>query len=97
MVDSLHVLILDDQFVQREGIARAVEDAEAMKVVASTGSPEQAMDVLAKVPVHLALIDLVLHKERGTSVGRAMRCFKPDLPVIIYTHEKSMVLAADIF
>jgi DNA-binding NarL/FixJ family response regulator len=97
MVDSLHVLILDDQFVQREGIARAVEDAEAMKVVASTGSPEQAMDVLAKVQVHLALIDLVLHKERGTSVGRAMRCFKPDLPVIIYTHEKSMVLAADIF
>jgi len=97
MDDSLHVLILDDQYVQREGIARVVEDAEAMKVVASTDSPIHAIETLAREKVDLVLVDLVLKRERGTAIGREMRSIKPDVPVIIYTHEKSMILAADIF
>ncbi|MCJ7532907.1 MAG: response regulator [Anaerolineales bacterium] len=91
------VIILDDQLVQREGIARVVEDTGTMRIVLTTDSPEKALQFLAENTVDLALVDLVLSYQRGTVVGRAIRRLRPDLPVIIYTHERSMVLAADIF
>jgi len=93
----LRVLILDDQLVQREGIARVVQDTGTMQVVLTTDAPEQALQYIENNPVDLALVDLVLKHQRGTDVGRAMRRLIPALPVIIYTHERSMILAADIF
>ncbi len=94
---AIQVVILDDQLVQREGIARVVNDSGSMRVVSASGLPEEALDVIRREHIDLALIDLVLNRQRGTAVGRAMRRIQPDLNVIIYTHEKSMVLAADIF
>lgn len=94
---QLRVVILDDQLVQREGIARVVQDTGTMQVVLTTHIPEQALQFIENNPVDLALVDLVLNHQRGTDVGRAMRRLNPTLPVIIYTHERSMILAADIF
>jgi DNA-binding NarL/FixJ family response regulator len=93
----LRVLILDDQLVQREGFARIVENTGVMRVVAATGSPSEALEYLGSNPVDLALVDLVLDQQRGTVIGRSMRRIQPNLAVIMYTGEKSMVLAADIF
>jgi DNA-binding NarL/FixJ family response regulator len=94
---ATRVIILDDQLVQREGIARVVDDSGCMHVVAAGSSPEEALEVVRREHLDLALVDLVLNRQRGTAIGRAMRRIQPDLKVIIYTHEKSMVLAADIF
>jgi len=94
---KLRVLVLDDQIVQRQGFARIVEDTGVMSVVDATGSPAEALEYLGTNPVDLALVDLVLDQQRGTVVGRSMRKIQPELAVIIYTGEKSMVLAADIF
>jgi two-component system, NarL family, nitrate/nitrite response regulator NarL len=93
----VRVLILDDQLVQREGIARVVDNSSYMKLVAATSYPDEALRVLQQERIDLALVDLLLEKQRGTLVGRAMRRLSQELKVIIYTHEKSMVLAADIF
>lgn len=94
---SIAVLILDDQLVQREGIARVVNDSGSMHVVSASGSADEALSVIQHEHIDLALIDLVLRRQRGTAIGRTMRRLQPDLNVIIYTHEKSMVLAEDIF
>ena len=83
--------------MQREGIARVIHDSGSMHVVFATGSSEEALNLIRYQHIDLALIDLVLSKQRGTTVGRIMRRLQPDLIVIIYTHENSMVLAADIF
>ena len=91
------MLILDDQLVQRQGITHVVEEAPGMQVGATTGSSSEALDLISKQPFDLALVDLVLKNQRGTVIGRAMRRMRPELKVILYTHEKSMVLAADIF
>jgi len=96
-VDLIPVLVLDDQLVQREGVARVVEATGTMRVVGLAGTAEEAFDILRGEPIELALVDLVLRKQRGIAVGRAMRHLQPGLKVIIYTHEKSMVLAAEIF
>jgi DNA-binding NarL/FixJ family response regulator len=49
------VIILDDQLVQREGIARVVEDTGTMRIVLTTDSPEKALQFLAENTVDLAL------------------------------------------
>jgi len=96
-LNLIQVLILDDQLVQREGIAKIVEATGKMHVVGVATNGEEASQILHTETTDLALIDLVLHGERGTSVGKELRRMYPDLKVIIYTREKSMVLAADIF
>jgi DNA-binding NarL/FixJ family response regulator len=95
--DQVQVLILDDQLVQREGIARVVEATDTMCVAGVAGSAESALEILRQRRIDLALVDLVLRGKRGIAVGRAMRWLQPALKVIIYTREKSMVLAAEIF
>ena len=93
---KISVLILDDQLVQREGISRVLESSESMRIAGIASTPDEALEILKSEVVELALIDLVLKNEQGTDIGRAMRKIRPDLKVIIYTREKSMVLAAEI-
>ncbi len=97
MSNLIRVLILDDQLVQREGIAKIVEATGSMRVVGMATTGDEASFILQEENADLALIDLVLHGERGTAVGKELRRNNPDLKVIIYTREKSMVLAAEIF
>lgn len=88
---------MDDQLVQREGIAKIVEATSNMRVIGVAASSGEASTLLQSQKADLALIDLVLHGERGTTVGKELRRTHPDIKVIIYTREKSMVLAAEIF
>jgi DNA-binding NarL/FixJ family response regulator len=97
MINLIRVLILDDQLVQREGIAKIVEATGSMRVVGMATTSDEASFILQKENADLALIDLVLHGERGTAVGKELRRNNLELKVIIYTREKSMVLAAEIF
>jgi len=93
----IRVLILDDGLVQREGIAKVVEDTKVMTVVGMAETPQEALAILEEQPVDLALVDLVLGSHRsGIEAGRAMRHIRPELKVIIYTKQKGMVLAAEI-
>jgi DNA-binding NarL/FixJ family response regulator len=95
--NSIAVLILDDQLVQRGGIARVVEATGTMHVAATARTADEAYQVFQTTHIDLALIDLVLREQLGTVIGRSLRQSQPNLNVIIYTREKSMVLAAEIF
>lgn len=97
MAELIPVLIVDDQLIQREGITRVVEATGMMRVVGAVSSGEEAAHIIRREPVQLALIDLVLQHEHGTRVGRDLLSICRPMKVIIYTREKSMVLAAEIF
>ncbi len=97
MSNLIPVLIVDDQLIQREGITRVVEATGRMRVVGAVSSGAEAMHIAEAEPLELALVDLVLQHEHGTQVGRDLSRLCPTLKVIIYTREKSMVLAAEIF
>ncbi len=97
MPELIPVLIVDDQLIQREGITKVVEATGKMRVVGAVSSGAEAVQIIQSEPVQLALIDLVLQHEHGTRVGRQLSSLYPPIKVIIYTREKSMVLAAEIF
>ncbi len=97
MSKRIPVLVVDDQLVQREGIAKVVDASEKMQVVGAVSCAEDAIEVVKKDPIELALVDLVLGSSHGTQVGRKLRNIRSELKVIIYTREKSMVLASEIF
>ncbi len=97
MAELISVLIVDDQLIQREGITKVVKATGRMHVVGAVSSGAEAAHIIQTEPVRLALIDLVLQHEHGTRVGRHLSNLCPPLRVIIYTREKSMVLAAEIF
>jgi len=97
MPTLIPVLIIDDQLVQREGLTKVVEATGRMRVVGAVSSGAEAVHVVEREAVQLALIDLVLQGEHGTHVGRQLLNLCPALKAIIYTREKSMVLAAEIF
>lgn len=93
----IRILILDNSLVQREGLARVVQGTHAMAVVGMASTPAEALAILKKQPVDLALVDLALgNKCSGVDVGREMRRLRPDLKVVIYTRHQGMVLAAEI-
>jgi two-component system, NarL family, nitrate/nitrite response regulator NarL len=96
-LNLIPVLILDDQLVQREGVAKIVEATGTMRVVGMASTAEEAYQIFQYEPAELALVDLVLQGQRGTAIGRTLRQQHPTLKVIIYTREKSMILAAEIF
>jgi DNA-binding NarL/FixJ family response regulator len=97
MINLIPVIVIDDQLVQREGIAKLVEVNDEMRVVGVAGNSEEATKIIQRERVELALVDLVLQDENGTEVGRTLRNICPWLKVVIYTREKSMVLASEIF
>lgn len=97
MDNLISVLVVDDLLVQREGIAKVVEATGKMRIAGTVSNLIEARKIVQSEPVDLALIDLVLKEQYGKEVGWELRHLQPELKVVIYTHEKSMVLASEIF
>jgi len=97
MVALIPVIVIDDQLVQREGIAKLVEATGKMRVVGLANQLEEAIRTIQRERVELALIDFVLTEGNGVEAGRKLRELCSWLKIVIYTREKSMVLASEIF
>jgi DNA-binding NarL/FixJ family response regulator len=97
MVDLIPVIVIDDQLVQREGIAKLVQATDEMRVVGLADNLEEAIRIIRRERVELALIDFVLEDGNGIEAGRKLRDLCSWLKIVIYTREKSMVLASEIF
>jgi DNA-binding response OmpR family regulator len=83
MSDNGHILIVDDE---RE-ICQLVRDyltEEGYRVSVSYDGSEMRQ-VIGESPVDLVLLDVVLPREDGLSLARALRTEKPDIGIIMLT------------
>jgi CheY-like chemotaxis protein len=79
------ILIVDDSKLARIVAGKAVAELqpEWQKLEASSG--EQALALLGKEPLDIALIDFNMSEQDGLELAREIRALRPDMPIAIIT------------
>ena len=75
------VLIIDDEDLVRDVVARMVEDLGYATITATDGPAGLA--IVDHLPVDAVLVDLTMPRATGTEIVRALRERRPDLPIIL--------------
>lgn len=66
--------------------------------VVTASNEEEALKILAQVPVCLAIADQMLRGARGAKLAKQMKAVKPYVPIIIYSERQRETLQnADAF
>lgn len=94
---KLQTLVLDEVMAIREGVVSILNQIPQVEVVTVCEQPEDALAEIARRRFNLALIDLQLGHENGILLGRQLLKLNPELKVIIYTKETSIVIAAEVY
>jgi DNA-binding NarL/FixJ family response regulator len=62
----IRLLLLDDHLLFREGLSRLLVTEPGFELVAQSGTPTEALEVLAHTPVDIILLDYDLEDDTGT-------------------------------
>jgi two-component system, NarL family, response regulator len=80
---QLRIMIVDDHAVVREGLEAVIARQADMTVVASLGSGQEALAVLAQAAPDVVLLDLRMPEVDGLAVLEALRVRQPQLRVLM--------------
>jgi len=75
------VLIIDDEDLVCDVVARMIEDLGYAAVTATDGPAGLA--IVDRVPVHAVLVDLTMPRMGGAAVVSALRARRPGLPIVL--------------
>lgn len=89
MAEPLRVALVDDHGLCRRGLGELLELRAGMKVVATTGNPEEAIDLIQSHRPDLAVIDLRMGPFDGLRLLRGLRDAGSEVPVVILTMSDS--------
>jgi DNA-binding NarL/FixJ family response regulator len=81
--NSLHILLVDDHHILREGLKTLLEKDSEVVVVAMAGTAQEGLTKAIGSNVQVAIIDLSLPDHDGIWLLQQIRLKRPDLPVII--------------
>jgi DNA-binding response OmpR family regulator len=82
MITNKHILIVEDEYLIGAMIADFLEDFGAIPV-GPVPSVAEALAIIAKQPIDVAVIDWNLKGESGSSIGAALR--ERGIPFVIST------------
>ncbi len=77
------ILVIDDEELVRDVVARMIEDLGYAAVTAANG--QCGLDLIATQPIDAVLVDLTMPQMSGADVVAALRTSRPSLPVILCT------------
>jgi PAS domain S-box-containing protein len=75
------VLIIDDEDLVRDVVARMIEDLGYAAITATDGPAGLA--IVDSLPIDAVLVDLTMPQMTGSQVVSALRARRPDLPIIL--------------
>lgn len=83
----IHILIVDDHFVVRSGLATSLEIEDDLKVVSTADSGEQAVDVYSQQSPKpdVVLMDIQLPGMSGIETTAAIREKDPNARVLVFS------------
>ena len=89
MAEPLRVALVDDHGLCRRGLGELLELRAGMKVVATTGNPEEGIEMIQAHLPDLAVIDLRMPQLDGLRLLRGLRDSGCPVPVVILTMSDS--------
>src|SRR5439155_23987577 len=87
------ILIVDDEPVVLDVLKRLLE--EEGREIALAGSPDEAMQIAARGPLDVALVDKNLQGASGLDLSRKLKGLQPELEVILITGYASLDTAIE--
>lgn len=81
----IRVLLVDDHAIVREGVRALCDDEPGLEVVGEAGDGHEALTLLARTRVDVALVDLKMPGMSAAELVSRMRRQAPDCNIIIFT------------
>ncbi|MGI8574352.1 MAG: response regulator [Egibacteraceae bacterium] len=81
----IEVCVVDDQTLVREGVRSLLELAEDVVVTGEAVDGDAALDLIARQPPDVVLLDLRMPRRDGIATLEALRARGIDLPVLVLT------------
>ena len=80
-----HILIIDDHPMVAIGMQAIVKTAVENSATSFAHSFQEGLDVLAKTPADLMILDLAIPGTRGPEMISAYRMVQPDLKILVFS------------
>ncbi len=95
---SLHLLVVDDHEVVRQGLVALLDRRSGIEVVAQAGSVSEAIAQAARFEPDVVIMDVRLPDGSGIEACREIRAARPDTKVVMLTSypDEEAVLSAII-
>lgn len=85
MNNTIRVLLADDQSLIREGLRLILELQPDIRVIGEASNGQEVLDVIARTPPDVVLMDVQMPFMDGVEATRAIRLAYPQVKVIILT------------
>lgn len=79
----VHVLVVDDHPIVRQGIERLFESEPDLEVVASVDSADDALQAIDRHEIDVVTLDIGLRGGSGLDLIGQIRTRRPDLPILV--------------
>lgn len=80
---STRVMVVDDHAVLRDGLKLLLNQSPGLRVTAEASSGTEALELLAKAAVDIAIVDLSMPEMNGIELTQQIRTRWPDTQVVI--------------
>lgn len=88
----IHILIVDDHRLVRQGLRMLLENNPGMKVVAEVGTPEEALRTIVEQGVDVVILDLDLGSTSGLDLIPRLLDLRKDARILILTGVRDVEL-----
>ena len=86
--DKIRVMIVDDQFIVRSGLATFINISPDLEFVGEANNGEQAVQMVTRLHTHVILMDMKMPRMNGVEATRAILAVHPQIKIIALTSFK---------
>jgi DNA-binding NarL/FixJ family response regulator len=84
------VILADDHVLVRQGLKRILAETGDLEVVSEAGDGLELLDILAKSPADMVVLDISMPRMRGLEAIHEIRALYPDVAILVLTMHKDM-------
>lgn len=93
MTRRIHVLLVDDHPVVREGYRRLLEISGRIHVVAQAATADEALEEFGRIRPHVVVMDIALPGVSGIEAARRILASDPDARILVFSMYEDAVFA----